>query len=92
MTRDRYVQGRSIVIHVVHKRDKKCSDNQQAQQEFPMLPETKRAQSEDKENSNAVYPNVSNYFVVHQFLRQPFLLNIAMVNQALPHLAENVWR
>jgi hypothetical protein len=26
MTGDRNVQGCSIVIHVVHKRDKKCSD------------------------------------------------------------------
>jgi hypothetical protein len=56
-----------------------------------MLSETKRAKSEDQENCHAVYPNVSNYFLVHQFLRQPFLLNIAMVNQTPSHLAENVW-
>ena len=31
-------------------------------------------------------------FLSIKFLRQPFLLNIAMVNQTLPHLTQNVWR
>jgi hypothetical protein len=57
-----------------------------------MPPETKRAQSENQENCHAVYPNISNYFLVGKFLGQPFLLNIAMVNQTLPHLTENVSR
>jgi len=57
-----------------------------------MLPETKRAQSENQENCHAVYPNISNYFLVGKFLCQPFLLNIAMVHQSLPHPTENAWR
>jgi hypothetical protein len=57
-----------------------------------MLSEAKRAQSEDQKNCHAVYSNVSNYFLVHKFPRKPFLLNIAVVNKTLPHLAEKVSR
>jgi len=55
-----------------------------------MRPETKRTQNEDKTNRHAIGPNLSNYLVVHKFSRQPFFLNVALVEKTLSHLTENI--
>ncbi len=80
------------MVDIIEKRDEKCSSHHQAHEKFPMFSITERTQTENKANGHAIDPNLSNQFIVHEFRRQPLLLNIAPVDGTLPQLAEELWR
>src|SRR3954468_14170633 len=80
------------MINIVHEGDEECPCRQNAYEHLPMLPVAERAKTEKEPDDEAVETNFAKHIAVREFTRQPLLLNVSVVGNALPQLAEYIRR